>query len=116
MDTLTDSEAMTYSPRQTLAELQPEDYVVNDDGILLMQIFVRSPQGHTITLNIEGNPGSTTIEHVKAKILTKEAIPINLQRLTFAGKQLDEQRTLASYHIQKGNIRLFHDGCSNVAW
>ncbi|KAH8073003.1 hypothetical protein BXZ70DRAFT_980918 [Cristinia sonorae] len=65
-----------------------------------MQIFVKTPIGKTITLEVEP---SVTLHNVKAKIQDKEGCssrPLKILPSAVTGKQL-EHRPLSDYNTQK---------------
>ena len=62
-----------------------------------MQIFVKTPTGKTISLEVEA---SDTISLVKAKIEDKEGIPEHKQQLLFAGQVLVDERNISEYNVQ----------------
>jgi large subunit ribosomal protein L40e len=62
------------------------------------QIFVKTLTGKTIVVLVNM---SDTVLQVKGKIQDQDGTPLADQKLIFAGKQLEDDRTLSDYNIQK---------------
>ena len=65
-----------------------------------MQIFIKTLTGRHDIIEIEPN---SFIQDIKQKIKEKNHIPIQVQRLLFSGKQLENHHTLDHYSIKKNN-------------
>lgn len=64
----------------------------------IMQIFIKTLTGKTYTLMVKKN---YTLNKVKRNLEERSGIPNHMMRLIFAGKQLEDGRTLSYYNIQK---------------
>ncbi|KAM3207475.1 hypothetical protein ACQJBY_062617 [Aegilops geniculata] len=63
-----------------------------------MEIFVQVPSGRTLSVMVER---SDTVGSVMEKVREKEGVPLDRHRVVYAGKQLEDGRTLAEYNVMK---------------
>jgi ubiquitin C len=82
-------------------ELTLSDYGIQNNSVVsamaTVQIFLKTLTGKTVTLDVKL---TDNIEALKRKIASKEGIRPDLQRLIFAGMQLEDHLTLESYNIE----------------
>ena len=62
------------------------------------QIFIKTLTGKSLTLVVRKED---SIKELKEKIQVKQGIPANQQRIVYAEKQLQDDKTLSDYDISK---------------
>ncbi len=64
--------------------------------VCVSQVTVKNLTGNTTVVNV---PPSTTVAQLKGAISEKLGVPVVAQRLLFAGRQLEDDRSLHEYRF-----------------
>ncbi|CAG8549836.1 1740_t:CDS:2 [Ambispora leptoticha] len=106
-----DKQMLMFKGKELQDDRSLADYHIKRGSTLLLRITTPTMGDSGIcvkpliggTINLEGTNSSDTIYVVKLMIEDKEGIPSNKQRLMFEGKELQDDRSLADYHIKRGS-------------
>lgn len=97
---ITDHECAIYAAHKEKKEIEVElhnvGYMEKDENVI--PIFIRTLTGKNTSLNVDER---AHIGYIKKMISEKEEIPASQQRLIFSGKELNDNKTLKDYNIQK---------------
>ena len=93
-------------------------YVLTYKGSEALSLFIKLLTGETLEYNTQP---SDLVEDIKRRIQDHKGIPVDQQRLIFAGQQLEDGRALSDYNIINGTtlhhvIRLRGGGCSGFGF
>jgi len=87
-------------PNVSVKEEQVEDQKENQKQAAPFEIFVKDLKGVTHSVIIGAN---NTVGDLKVHLVSKTKIPFDEQRLIFAGKQLEDGRTMSDYNVKEGS-------------
>ena len=101
-----DKQRLIYNSSELQDGRRVSDYDIRKDSTIQlwlrlrggMQVFFKTLTGNTIPLEVDP---SDTVWLVKLKLKDKKEIPAHMMRLIYAGKQLEDDRTLSEYNIQR---------------
>ena len=73
--------------------------------VAVFPIYIKTMTGKMVGIEVQS---SDTIHMVKCKFQDKEGVPVDSQRLIFAGKQLEDGRTISNYYIHGQTVCVLH--------
>ena len=67
---------------------------------MTINLTIVTPTGKRLNFDFEAQ--EATIDAVKEAVLSREGIPLEIQRLIYKGKQLEDGLTIGDYNIDNG--------------